>query len=67
MEEGEEMADTSAIEVIEEKITHLLVRLGDYEHTRCATRDMAIIESMRRDLSLIRAAVHNVLRNEKVS
>lgn len=52
----------TAGEVIEEQITHLLDRMADLrDHLVDNEEDQRIIESMRLDLSFIRAAVHDVL------
>lgn len=52
------------VDVIDEKITSLLVQLYQYKTLTCVGVEQEIIENWRNQLYSIRAAIHGVLDEE---
>lgn len=50
----------SAAEVIENEITHLMVRMADYKDQRADEAEKAIVEDWRKELVHIRNAVRKL-------
>jgi hypothetical protein len=54
----------TASEVIQEQLTHLLVRMSDFQTKLDNAEDRKIVESWRNELFQIRCAVDDVLKEE---